>query len=77
MAKRFTSLVRKETLVEVAKAVGLDRAMVMKQENSSSQKKRLETLLADGCEALIGALYLEGGLEVAQSFIHSYWKRNI
>ena len=74
MAKRFTSLVRKETLVEVAKTIDLDRAMVMKRENSSSQKKRLETLLADGCEALIGALYLEGGLEAAQSFIYSYWK---
>ena len=74
MAKRFTSLVRKETLVEVAKTIGLDRAMVMKREKSSSQNKRLETLVADGCEALIGALYLEGGLEPAQAFIHSYWK---
>lgn len=74
LAKRFTSLVRKETLVEVAKIIELDQAMVMKGEKSSSQKKRLETLLADGCEALIGALYLEGGIETARSFIYSYWK---
>src|SRR3984957_11145486 len=74
MAKRFTSLVRKETLVQVAKTIDLDQVMVMKREESSSQKKRLETLLADGCESLIGALYLEGGLEAAQSFIHRYWK---
>jgi ribonuclease III len=74
LAKRFTGLVRKETLVEVALSIHLDQAMVMKREKSSSQKKRLETLLADGCEALIGALYLEGGLEAAQSFIYQHWE---
>jgi len=74
MAKRLTALVRKETLVDVAKTIGLDQAMVMKREKSSSQDKRLETLLADGCEALIGALYLDGGFEAAQSFIHTYWQ---
>ncbi len=73
LARRFTSLVRKETLVDVAQAINLDQVMVMKREKSSSQKKRMETLLADGCEALIGALYLEGGLEAAQFFIHRYW----
>jgi ribonuclease-3 len=74
MAKRFTGLVRKETLVDVAKVLRLDQVMVMKHEKSSSQTKRLDTLLADGCEALIGALYLEGGLEAARSFIYLYWK---
>jgi ribonuclease-3 len=77
LAKRFTALVRKETLFGVARTLGLDRAMVMKREKSSSQNKRLETLLADGCEALIGALYLDGGLEVARDFIHTYWASHI
>ena len=74
LAKRFTGLVRKETLVEVAKVIDLDRAMVMKRERSSSQIKRLETLTADACEALIAALYLDGGFEAAHNFIHHYWK---
>lgn len=73
MAKRYTGLVRKETLVEVAKLIDLNNVLVMKRENSFTQEKRLETLLADGCEALIGALYLEGGLERAESFIHEHW----
>ncbi len=77
LAKRFTELVRKETLFEVAMELGLDRAMVMKREKSSSQHKRLETLLADGCEALIGALYLDGGLVAARDFIQAYWAPSI
>lgn len=74
LAKRFTGLVRKETLVSVAQSLVLDQVMIMKRERSSSQEKRLETILADGCEALIGALYLDGGIEVAKSFIHCYWQ---
>ncbi len=74
LAKRFAHLVRKETLVKVAQSLNFDQEMVMKRERSSSQKKRLETVLADGCEAFLGALYLERGLESAESFIHRYWK---
>ncbi|MBY0273648.1 MAG: ribonuclease III [Alphaproteobacteria bacterium] len=73
LAARFANLVRKEALLKVASTIKLESVMVMKHEASSSQKKRLETLLADGCEALIGALYLDGGLEVIQVFIHHFW----
>lgn len=74
LAKRLAGLVCKETLVTIAQQIDLDQFMVMKRERTVSQKKRLETLLADGCEALIGALYLDGGLEVAHSFVHHYWQ---
>jgi ribonuclease-3 len=60
--------------VEVAKLIDLNNVLVMKRENSFTQEKRLETLLADGCEALIGALYLDGGFETAKSFIHEHWQ---
>lgn len=74
LAKRLAGLVRKETLVEVAQSIDLAQFMRMKREKSPSEIKRLETLLADGCEALIGALYLDGDLEVAHAFIHQHWK---
>jgi ribonuclease-3 len=73
LAKRFAALVRKETLVEVATTLNLKIHMVMKNERSTSEVKRLNTLLSDGCEALIAALYLDGGLEAASQFIHRYW----
>lgn len=74
MAKRFTALVRKGTLVKVARSLSLDQVINMKQEKSSTQEKRLETLLSDGCEALLGAFYLEAGLKKVQTFIHQYWR---
>ncbi len=77
LAKRFADLVRKETLVSIAEALSLHQVMRLSREKSSSHNRRLETLLADGCEALIGALYLDGGIEAAQSFIHHYWKHYI
>lgn len=73
LSKRLTGLVCKEILVKVAHSLGLEDAMKIKQEKSFSQQKRLETVLADGCEALIGALYLDGGLTVASDFIHTHW----
>ncbi len=77
MAKRLAALVCKETLIEIATALTLDQAMTLKRERSSAQQKRLDTLLADGCEALIGALYLDGGLEVARAFVHTQWEHLI
>jgi ribonuclease-3 len=77
LAKRFAGLVQKERLVDVAKALSLDQVMRIKGEKSSSHQKRLETLLSDGCEALLGALYLDGGLEAAQPFIHRHWQAYI
>lgn len=73
LAKRLAGLVRKETLVDIAKAIDLNQFMKMKREKGVSETKRLETLLADACEALIGALYLDGGLEPAHTFIHQHW----
>jgi ribonuclease-3 len=32
-----------------------------------------DTILADACEALIAALYLDGGLKAAKAFIETYW----
>lgn len=74
LARRFIALVRKEAVLAIANQLDLESAMKMKQEQSTSQQKRLETLLADGCEAVIGAIYLDGGFDAAQAFIHSHWE---
>ncbi|HYB09426.1 MAG TPA: putative dsRNA-binding protein, partial [Alphaproteobacteria bacterium] len=40
---------------------------------SDAGSRKSPTLLADACEAVIAALYLDGGLAVARPFIERYW----
>lgn len=74
LARRLSGLVCREMLIEVAHDLQLERHMVRLESKGMTEGKRLETVLADGCEALIGAIYLDGGLEAARSFIESHWR---
>lgn len=74
LAKRLAQLARKDTLARVATAAGLGDHLVLSKAEAQSGGRRNPTLLADACEAVIGALYLDGGLEAAAGFIHRYWQ---
>lgn len=71
LARRYSTLVGRSTLGKIAKQINLNQYLLFDQE--VSQKRHEETILADGCEALIGALFLDGGLTAAQNFIHRFW----
>jgi len=73
LTRRLVALVRREAVLEVAHAIGLDRFLRASAAASGASRRERETALADGCEALIGALYLDGGLEAAASFIRRAW----
>ncbi|MBM3183212.1 MAG: ribonuclease III [Chloroflexi bacterium] len=63
------SLVRQETLAQIAAELRLgDYLQLGKGEESSGGRKR-QTNLADAFEALVGAIYLDQGLDAAQSFV--------
>ncbi len=65
LAKRFTALVREETLAILAHNLSL-------HENLKTNEPELrynQSILADVLEALMGALYLDGGIKAAQNFI--------
>jgi ribonuclease-3 len=74
LARRFTGLVRREALEEVAAALDLGRYLILAKSDATSGARQNRGLQADACEALIGALYLDGGLEVARQFILQYWR---
>jgi len=65
---RFTALTRAETLTRVAKKIDIGSFIQISGEDHANAN-----MLADACEALIAALYLDGGLEAAQSFIIGQW----
>jgi ribonuclease-3 len=77
MAKRHAALVNREALRAVAKEIGLGQFVrLARGEDASAARKNLATL-PDAMEAVIGALYLDGGFKAAREFIHRYWQRDV
>ena len=74
LAKRLAVLARKDTLARTATAAGLGDHLVLSKAESQSGGRRNPTLLADACEAVIGALYLDGGLPAAAGFVRRHWQ---
>ncbi len=73
IAKRHTALVRKETLLEVAGRIELLSAMERAPGEGRAQRRQLETAAADGVEALIGAIFIDGGFAAARGFVRAWW----
>jgi ribonuclease-3 len=77
MAKRHAALVNRDALRAVALDIGLARFVrLARGEDAQAARKNLATL-PDAMEAVIGALYLDGGFSAARAFIHKYWQRDI
>lgn len=74
LALRYAALVRRESLARVAEAIGLGRHIVMSPAEEEMGGRSNPSLLADAGEAVIAALYLDGGLRTAAEFIHHHWK---
>ena len=74
LARRHAALVRKEALARVAEELGLgDHVQISRGEDETGGRKN-SGLLADACEAVIGALFLDGGLPAAEAFVHGCWQ---
>ena len=77
LAPRLNVLVRKETCAEIAKKIKLGYALVMGKSECVSGGRRKNTILADAMEALIAAIYLDGGIEEARRVILFLWSKRI
>jgi ribonuclease-3 len=73
LAKRHADLVRRETLADVAREGGIGRHIRMSRGEVDSGGQENDAILSDVCEALIAAIYRDGGIEKAQQFITRYW----
>ena len=74
---RFTSLVDRNTLSEIADEIGLFEFIRTGGGLKKSSGKRMQNIKADVLEAVIAAIHLDGGLEASSSFISHWWKRRI
>ncbi|WP_298496466.1 ribonuclease III [uncultured Maritimibacter sp.] len=73
LAPRFNALVRKETCADVARQIDLGAVLKLGRSEQMSGGRRKEALLGDAMEAVIAAVYLDGGLPAAQSVILTLW----
>lgn len=74
MTRRLADLVRRETVARVALAIGLDRHLVVSPSEAAVGAARNPSILADVCEAVIAAIYLDGGLPAAAAFVARWWE---
>jgi ribonuclease-3 len=77
LTRRHTQLVRRETLTEVARAIDLGRHVILSSGEHAARTAEGGGILADVCEAVIAALYLDGGLPAASRFIERHWAARI
>ena len=73
LAQRYNQLVRGKTCAEVAAEWRLDAALAMGAGESQSGGRKRTAILADTCEAVLGALYLDGGFDAAATGIERSW----
>ncbi len=77
LAKRHTALVQQKALVSVAEELGLGGYLKMSSGEKKAGGLQKETILSNALEALIAAVYLDGGFEAAEEFVSSFWEPRI
>jgi ribonuclease-3 len=71
LAPRLAALVSAPTLARVCTSCGLPPHIKVARGQKTDSAET--AVLADACEAVIGALYLDGGLEAAKQFVMAHW----
>jgi ribonuclease-3 len=74
MARRLNAFVRKEACAQVGKEISIGEALLMSPSEDRQGGREKISILGDAVEALMAALYLDGGWEQAKAFYEAYWK---
>ncbi len=77
LAPRFNTLVRKETCAEVAQKIDLGSVLKLGRSEMVSGGRRKQAVLGDAMEAIIAAVYIDGGLSKAEKIILTLWGQRI
>lgn len=77
MARRLNALVRKETCARVARALGVGEALLISASEDKQGGREKNSILGDACEAILGAIYLDGGLKPASEFYSTHWATEV
>lgn len=73
LAPRYNALVRGETCAGVARDIGLGQVLKLGRSEMLSGGRRKDALLADAMEAVLAAIYLDGGFQAARKVVLALW----
>ncbi len=77
LSKRLADLVRKETCAAVAKEMDLGPELRLGNSESHAGGRLRTTILADACEGLVGAVFVDGGYPAAETLIAKFWQERM
>jgi ribonuclease-3 len=73
LSRRLADLVRREACADVARAINLGVALRLGSSENNAGGRMRTAILADVCESLVGAVYLDGGYQAAAKLVEQLW----
>jgi ribonuclease-3 len=73
LSRRLADLVRRDSCAEVARSISLGDALRLGTSENASGGRSRTAILADVCEALVGAVFLDGGYPKAEALVEKLW----
>lgn len=73
MSRRYNALVARETCADVGRDIGVTSEIRLGRQAREDRATNSDNVVGDVVEALLGALFLDQGLEVADGFIRKHW----
>lgn len=77
LARRFTALVSQEPMAEIGLELGLDAALRLCAGTEKENGRSNPSILSDACEAVIGAVFADGGFAPAQELVQRLWSARV
>ena len=71
--KKFANLVNKKTCTEIAKQLNLKKYIYLGSAHKNLERSS-EKIIGDCLEAIIGGIYLDGGVKASEKFILNFWE---
>ena len=73
LARHYNALVCKSCCAEVAQSLDLGLHLIMAPSEARSGGRKKAVILADACEALLGAIHVDGGFAAAEAAVRKLW----
>ena len=77
IATYYNFLVKKDTCALLAKEIGLESLLTLGKSVTRTTARQKDKILGNAIEALIGAIFLDGGFKVSRELVLQVWKKQI